>query len=42
MAALQGAMADAKLVILDAAHLSNIEARDAFNAAVLAHLGVNP
>jgi len=42
MAALQGAMADAKLVILDASHLSNIEARDAFNAAVLAHLGVNP
>ncbi len=30
----------AQIVMLDAAHLSNIEARDSFTAAVLAHLGI--
>lgn len=37
-AELSGQIANARLVALPAAHLSNIEAEDAFNAAVMAHL----
>lgn len=37
---LRAAIADARLTTLNAAHLSNIETRNDFTAAVLAHLGV--
>jgi 3-oxoadipate enol-lactonase len=37
-AELAGAIANARLVALPAAHLSNIEAEDAFNAALRAQL----
>lgn len=40
-AELQAAIPAARRVILEAAHLSNIEARKDFNAAVLTHLGVS-
>jgi 3-oxoadipate enol-lactonase len=36
---LQSKIAGARLVSLDAAHISNVEAADAFNAALLGFLG---
>jgi 3-oxoadipate enol-lactonase len=40
-AELQAAIPAARIGILEAAHLSNIEACDGFNAAVLTHLDVS-